>query len=353
MPPSTARGDEQRAAADRGEPVGEAIVGCAVYRDGHRLEGTHTLAEAVQVARRDGGFVWVGLHEPDDAALAGVADQFRLHPLAVEDAVHAHQRPKLEQYGELLFVVLKTVRYCPHEKLTPTSEVIEVGEVMVFLGTGFVVTVRHGSHATLPSLRPRLEQQPELLARGPSAVLHALADMVVDDYIDVAAALQQDIDDLEASVFSARRNPRDVERIYLLKRELLELKRAVMPLAVPLRVLTERPLELVEPTVREYFRDVQDHHTRVQEQVAGYDELLTSILQASLAQLSAAQNEDMRRITAWAAIIAVPTAVAGIYGMNFRYMPELEWRLGYPLAILVMATACALLYRGFKRNGWF
>jgi magnesium transporter len=331
----------------------DPVVGCAVYRDGRRVEGGHDVDAAVDLARRSGGFVWVGLHEPDAAALAEVAQRFDLHPLAVEDAVHAHQRPKLEAYGDgLLFLVLKTVGYCPHDTLTANSDLVDVGEVMVFIGRDFVVTVRHGSHSGLSAVRARLEAQPHLLHNGPSAVLHAVADLVVDHYIEVTAALEEDILVLEASVFSPRRDRSDVERAYLVKREVLQLKRAVTPLAVPLRVLVDRPHPLVHEQVREYLRDVDDHLSRVREQIAGYDELLASILQASFAQLTIAENQDMRKLAAWAAIIAVPTAVAGIYGMNFVHMPELEWRYGYPMVLLVIVTACTLLYRGFKRNGW-
>ncbi len=367
MRPVTPAGIRRLVRADGADPNGapvpphedaqdlasDSVVGCAVYRDGRRVAGTETMSRAVEAVRAEGGFVWIGLREPDQAALAAVASQFGLHPLAVEDALHAHQRPKLEQYGDdQLFVVLKTLRYCPHEVLTATSEVVGTGEVMAFVGRDFVVTVRHGQHSGLSRMRARLEDDPALLAHGPAAVLHALADLVVDDYLQVVDLLEDDVQALESAVFSARRDRRDVERIYLLKRELLEAKRAVAPLAVPLRVLADRPLPLVDEQVRQYFRDVEDHATRAREQLAAYDELLTSILQASLAQLSVAQNEDMRKITAWAAMLAVPTAVAGIYGMNFKHMPELEWRYGYPMVLLFITVACVLLYRGFKRNGW-
>ena len=348
--------DTTRSSHDVSVPVSaevhDGLVDCAVYRDGQRLPGRTSVGEAVDNVRAAGGFVWIGLHEPGESELAGLAERFALHRLPVEDAVKAHQRPKLERYDDQLFAVLKTVRYCPHEHLTETSEIVQTGEVLVFLGADFIITVRHGSHGGLADLRARLEHDPGLLASGPSAVLHAVADLVVDHYVEVADAIREDIDEVEGSVFSARRNRRDVERIYLLKREMLELKRAITPLSAPLRILAERPVSLVDEKVRQYFRDVEDHLSRVREQVEAYDELLTSILQASLAQLSVAENEDMRKITAWAAIIAVPTAIAGIYGMNFEHMPELRWRLGYPLALTIMAAVCTALYRGFKRNGW-
>ena len=250
-----------------------------------------------------------------------------------------------------MFVVLKTVAYVDHDELTASSEIVTTGEVMVFLGQHFVVTVRHGDHGGLAELRRDLEADPERLANGPSVVLHAVADRVVDHYLVVADAVQEDIDEIEISVFSAERT-RDTARIYHLKREVLELKRAITPLHLPLRALAERPIDVVHPAVREYFRDVEDHLHRASDQVLAFDELLTSILQASLAQLSVAENEDMRRITAWAAMIAVPTMIAGIYGMNFVHMPELHWRFGYPLVVIVIALLCLLLYRRFRRSGW-
>ncbi|WP_230424021.1 magnesium/cobalt transporter CorA [Streptomyces radicis] len=335
-------------------PLGNAVVNCAIYRDGVRQHAAIGPDEAIaHVRKRPGGFVWVGLHEPGEEEFSGVAELFGLHPLAVEDAVHAHQRPKLELYDETLFMVLKTVRYVEHDRLTSTSEVVDTGEVMVFVGKDFVVTVRHGGHGSLGPLREQLEAHPEHLAKGPSAVLHAIADQVVDHYLDVAGAVRDDIDEVEASVFADTRGRRaDPGQIYQLKRELLELKRAVAPLDRPLQQLTEAGLPMVDQDIRRYFRDVSDHLTRVSDQVSGYDFLIDSILQANLAQVTVAQNEDMRKITAWAAIIAVPTMVCGVYGMNFQYMPELHWRFGYPLVIGVILTACSLLYRGFRRNGW-
>ncbi|MGW5360370.1 magnesium and cobalt transport protein CorA [Actinopolymorpha pittospori] len=328
-----------------------AVVDWAFYRDGKRQDDVTSYSDAVNRARQGGGFVWIGLFEPSESQLAGIAAEFELHPLAVEDAVTAHQRPKLERYGDSLFAVFKTVRYCPHEELTSTSEVVETGEVMAFVGPAFVVTVRHGDHSALGQVRRQLQENPDHLAHGPSAVLHAVADRVVDDYLTVVDRLQDDIDELEISVFSAR-GARNVERVYQLKRQVLELKRAVAPLAGPLRQLAERPVRLVAPEIREYFRDVEDHLARVREQVAAFDELLTSILQASLAQLTVAENEDMRKISAWVAILAVPTMIAGIYGMNFTHMMGTDWPYGYPTVLIVIAVICAMLHRYFKRNGW-
>ncbi|MEU8485113.1 MULTISPECIES: magnesium and cobalt transport protein CorA [unclassified Streptomyces] len=335
-----------------------AVVDCAVYRDGARVHDSDCLTPAVAIrkARRDGGFAWIGLHEPTESEFAGIAAEFGLHPLAVEDAVHAHQRPKLERYDDTLFTVFKTIHYVEHAELTATSEVVETGEVMCFTGRDFFITVRHGGQGSLRALRHRLQDDPELLAKGPSAVLHAIADHVVDGYLAVADAMQDDIDEVETDVFSqtGKGAPRgtDAGRIYQLKREVLEFKRAVAPLQRPMQLLSERPMRLVDPDIQKYFRDVADHLARVQEQVVGFDELLNSILQANLAQASVAQNEDMRKITSWAAIIAVPTMVCGVYGMNFEHMPELHWRFGYPLVLGVTVGACFAIHRILKRNGW-
>ncbi|WP_282701853.1 magnesium and cobalt transport protein CorA [Streptomyces sp. CC219B] len=342
----------------RDSSMSSAVVDCAVYRDGARVECDRSLSpqEAMRQVRRDGGFVWIGLHEPTEAEFAGIASEFGLHPLAVEDAVQAHQRPKLERYDDSLFTVFKTVHYVEHDELTATSEVVETGEVMCFTGRDFFITVRHGGQGSLRALRHRLQDDPELLAKGPSAVLHAIADHVVDGYIAVADALQDDIDDVETDVFSPGRkgSPRgtDAGRIYQLKREILEFKRAVSPLLRPMQLLSERPMRLIDPDIQKYFRDVADHVARVHEQVIGFDELLNSILQANLAQASVAQNEDMRKITSWAAIIAVPTMVCGVYGMNFDHMPELKWKYGYPLVLGVTVMICLGIHRTLKRNGW-
>ncbi|MFC4499231.1 MULTISPECIES: magnesium and cobalt transport protein CorA [Streptomyces] len=334
-------------------PLGSSVVNCVTYRDGVRAPVGGDLVDTVEQMRKSGhGFVWLGLHEPTNAEFAGIAELFDLHPLAVEDAVEAHQRPKVERYGETLFAVFKTVCYVEHEQLTATSEVVNTGEIMVFVGQDFVITVRHGRHGSLGPLREELESDPRQLDKGPSSVLHAVADHVVDDYLHVIDAVQADIDQVEADVFAENGARADPGRIYQLKRELLELKRAVVPLKRPLADLADRPMRVVEPEIQAYFRDVSDHLLRATEQIAAFDELLNSILQAHLAQVTVSQNEDMRKITAWAAVIAVPTMVCGVYGMNFEHMPELHWKFGYPLILGVISAACLLLYRGFRRNGW-
>ncbi|MEU6382870.1 magnesium and cobalt transport protein CorA [Streptomyces bauhiniae] len=335
-------------------PLGSSVVNCVMYQDGIRVPGSADVVDAVKTVRNTGdGFVWLGLHEPTADEFTDVAELFDLHPLAVEDAVEAHQRPKLERYGDTLFAVLKTVCYVEHEKLTATSEVVNTGEIMVFVGEDFVITVRHGHHGSLGPLREELEARPRQLAKGPSAVLHAVADHVVDEYLNVTDAVQGDVEQVETDVFSEEGARADPGRIYQLKRELLELKRAAVPLVRPVEDLATRPMRVVDPEIQAYFRDVMDHLIRAKDQIAAFDELLNSILQAHLAQVTVAQNEDMRKITAWAAIVAVPTMVCGVYGMNFTYMPEARWHYGYPLIMGITALACVALWRGFRRNGWF
>jgi magnesium transporter len=336
-------------------PPVDSVVEYAAYIEGKKAAASG-IAESVELVRRhnsvsDGpkAFVWVGLHEPEAPEVEWLAEVFGLHPLAVEDAVKAHQRPKVERYGDSLFMVLKTITYLDHDELTATSEIIATGEIMVFLGVDFVVTVRHGEHCPLGEVRERIEDRFELLDRGPAGVLHAISDHVVDRYLQVADLMQLELEEVEATVF-ADVSSRDINRIYQLKREMLELKRAVTPLQAPLAALPQR--RVIPSEMREYFRDVGDHLSRVCEQVDSSNELCSSILQAALARSNALANEDMRKISSWVAILAVPTMIAGIYGMNFDFMPETKQVWGYPAVLAVMITACLLLHRGFRRNGW-
>jgi magnesium transporter len=322
------------------------IVDCGLYVDGARVPGEHDFATAVETARAtSGAFVWVGLHEPTIDEFAELQREFDLHPLAVEDAVHAHQRPKVEVYGENVFVVLKTATYVDHE------EVVELGEVMVFVGDRFVVSVRHGAHGSLVDVRDAIEAEPERLRHGPTAVVHAIVDAVVDRYDDVAAGLDVDIDEVEVQVFSGDGSDH-AERIFKLKREVLDFRRAVQPLIAPLAALAAGKIPVLDPKLAAWFRDVEDHARRSSEHLDTLDSLLDGVLSANLAQVGVRQNEDMRKISAWAAIAAVPTAIAGIYGMNFRNMPELETRYGYYFVLALMALVCWLLYGNFKRRGW-
>jgi magnesium transporter len=329
------------------------IVDCAIYRNGRRTEGPEDFSDALDDARAGGGFVWIGLHEPTEREFSHVSEEFRLHPLAVEDALKAHQRPKLEVYDDSLFLVLKPVVY------EPESDAVSSGELMVFLGDGFVVTVRHGEGAPLAAVRRRLEHEPELLGKGPTAVLYAIADATVDHYLEVAGELQNDLEELETEVFSPDQggSRHTASRIYTFKRQILEFRRASGPLALPLTRLAETgtfggAVPFVNEKARPFFRDVHDHLTRVNESVEGLDRLVSDVLSAHLAQMSVRQNDDMRKISAWAAMAAVPTMIAGVYGMNFEHMPELRWTWSYPAVIVVMAVLEVMLYRLFKGRGW-
>jgi magnesium transporter len=321
------------------------IVDCAVYEGGRRRDGATPVHEAMEACRRPDAFTWIGLYEPTEEEFDSIRREFELHELAVEDAIHAHQRPKLEVYGDMVFIVLKTARY------VDPKEVIKLGEILIFLGDDYIITVRHGEASELHGVRIRLEEQPELLAHGPGAVLHAIVDRVVDDYGPAIAGLGEDIDEIENQVFSGERdNP--AERVYRLKREVLAFTHAAGPLVDPIDRLAKGHYEVIHPEVRTYFRDVNDHLLRAHEQLENFRDLLTSILSANLAQVTVRQNEDVRKISAIVAIVAVPTMIAGIYGMNFEHMPELEWTLGYPLVVAVMGAICFMLYRYFKRVGW-
>jgi magnesium transporter len=329
------------------------IVDCAIYREGHRSEGPEDLSDALDEARSAGGFVWIGLHEPTEKEFELVTKEFGLHPLAVEDALKAHQRPKLEVYDDSLFVVLKPVVY------EPESDTVSTGEVMLFLGDAFVVTVRHGVGSPLKAVRERLEQEPKLLGKGPTSVLYAVADAVVDHYLEVATELATDLEELEAEVFSpdGGGSRHTASRIYGFKRQILEFRRATVPLSMPLTRLAGvgaygGTVPFVNDRARPFFRDVNDHLARVNESVEGLDRLVSDVLSAHLAQMSVRQNDDMRKISAWAAMAAVPTMIAGIYGMNFDHMPELHWVWAYPAVIALMGVLEVLLYRLFKRRGW-
>ncbi|MFL5867737.1 MAG: magnesium/cobalt transporter CorA [Thermoleophilaceae bacterium] len=323
------------------------IVDCAVYEEGRRRDGAMKLHDAYEACREQGAWTWIGLYEPTEEEFDSIRREFALHELAVEDAIKAHQRPKLEVYDDMLFVVLKTARY-----IDPT-EVVQFGEILIFLGGDSLITVRHGEGSDLHDVRLRLEEDPDYLARGPGAALHAIMDKVVDDYGPALSGLEVDVDQIEEQVFSPgpdSGNP--AERIYHLKREVLEFVRATAPLIDPLERLAAGKYAQVHPDVVAYFRDVNDHVLRVHETLEGMRDLLTSVLEANLTQVSVRQNEDMRKISAWVAIAAVPTMIAGIYGMNFKHMPELGWPIGYPLALTLMVSICSTLYWRFRKAGW-
>ena len=321
------------------------IVDCALYRDGHRAEsGTHW-RELRSRADRAGDFVWIGLHEPTEEEISEVADVFGLHPLAVEDAVQAHQRPKLERFGDMVFLVLKTLWY------VDAHDAVETGEIAMFVGEDFVVTVRHGQGNELHSAREELEASRTVISHGPGGVLYAVIDRVVDEYLDVVDELVVDVDEIETSVFSAGRTD-DSSRIYILKRELAEVRRAVLPLREPVARVAAGGVSVVPEKATPFFRDVADHLARAAEPVDSLDSLLSTAFDAYTAQISLQQNDDMRKISAGAALIVVPTLIAGIYGMNFKYMPELDWTFGYPFALVLMTVSAALLWVLFKKSGW-
>lgn len=344
------------------------IVDQAVYRDGKRQPCTDLSDEVARLADVPDGFVWIGLKDPTDEEFDLVRAELALHPLAVEDAVTGNQRAKVEVYDSSLFVVLKPLRY-----IDETSQ-IETGEVMLFVGDHFVVTVRRGEATPLGDVRRRLEMNAEHLSHGPSAVLHAVMDAVVDGYTAIDQEIATDVEQVEEMIFAGkvtaqdenvpgaaghshgqaarRRTGNEARLIYLLKREVLEMRRAVLPLGEGVRRLVSGQVPHIPESSQPFFRDVSDHLLRVCDHLESYDRLLSDVLSAHLTRVSVQQNDDMRRISAWVAIVAVPTMIAGIYGMNFTRMPELSWAYGYPMAIGLMVVACSLLYRAFKRSGW-
>lgn len=337
-------------------PVARAMVDCGIYADGRRLPGKYTYAAALQKVgevqqQGEPAFVWIGLHEPDHHQMQAVADVFGLHPLAVEDAVHAHQRPKLARYDQTLFLVLKTVNYVEHDSMASAREIVETGEIMIFVGPDFVLTVRHGEHTGLAGVRNQMDSAPGRLRLGPFAVMHAIADHVVGTYLHVTDLIETDIDAMEEEAFSPRSRT-DIESIYLLKREAIELRRAIGPLTLALQRLTTEHNDLISTEMRRYMRDLLDHNNQAADRINSFDEMLSSLVQAALGKVAMQQNVDMRKISAWVAMAAVPTMVAGIYGMNFDHMPELHWMWSYPVVLSLMLIICVGLYFTFRRNHW-
>jgi len=320
------------------------IVDCAVYEHGRRVAGDLTVEEAGKAARDGDGLVWLDVYEPAVDEFERIAREFGLHELAVEDAVKAQQRPKVERFGDTLLVVVKTVTHAD------SGAALEIGELLVFVNPRFVITVRHGA-GELSGVRERVEARPEMLAHGTGVVLYAILDHVVDGYGEVGQTIDGEIQGVEREIFSSQRtNP--AEQLYRLEREVLDLYRAVAPLSEAIDEISEGGLDAVPDELDEYFRDVRDHLKRITGRTVAFRELLSSALQANLTQISVRQNEDMRKISAWVAIAVVPTMVAGIYGMNFDHMPELHWRYGYPAVLLFIALICATLYWRFRRSGW-
>jgi magnesium transporter len=323
----------------------KGVVNCAAYCDGRRVADVQ-IAEVSRVLKEPDRFIWIGLHEPEEDVLRAVQHEFGLHDLAIEDAHRAHQRPKLERYGDSLFVVLRTAR------VDQEHHHIDFGETHIFVGPQYIVTVRHGPSLTYAQLRSHCEANRRLLRQGVGFVLYALMDFVVDQYFPLIDALEGELEKLEDEIFGETFSRATTTRIYNLKRNLLAVKRAVSPLVDICNRLTRFDLELIPEETRPYFRDVYDHVVRINEMVDTLRELLTTALEANLSMISVSQNESMKKLAGWAAIIAVPTMIAGVYGMNFETMPELRWGFGYPLVMGLMVAACGLLYRHFKRTGW-
>ena len=341
-------------------PPTSRIVDSAIYIDGQRVATMNSITETVaQIGQHPDGVTWIGFYRPTDVEVHTLAEQFGLHPLAVEDAIHAHQRPKLERYDDTLFVVLRPARY------RDDLEEVEFGEVHLFTGTNFVITVRHSEAPEFSSVRRRLEAQPDLLKKGPEAVLYAVMDKVVDGYYPVVAGLGNDIDEIEIEVFSGA--PEVSRRIYELSREVADFHRATRPLAQVIADLSSGfDKYSVDDELQRYLRDVDDHLTQITERIEEYRTALRDMLTVNatlvaqrqndemrrLTETSNAQNEEVKRISAWAAILFAPTLIGTIYGMNFTHMPELDWQFGYPVAVGLMALTCGTLYSVFKRRDW-
>jgi magnesium transporter len=321
----------------------DMVVNCAAYADGCRVQNL-TIDQISEALKVPGQFVWVGLYEPDEPLLRRIQAEFGLHDLAVEDALLAHQRPKLEEYGEAVFIALRTAQLVDGR--------IALGETDIFVGTRYVVSVRHGSSLPYTDVRMRCEVTPHLLRKGPGFVLYALMDFIVDHFFPIVGALEERLDDLEEQIFGGEPTRAAIESIYELKRDLLLLKRAVSPLIDICNRLTRFDTAMIPDDTRPYFRDVYDHVIRINETVDTLREMVTSALEAKLSLISVAQNEVTKKLAAWAAILAVPTMIAGIYGMNFEFMPELHWRYGYAAVMGAMVGLCSLLYWRFKRAGW-
>jgi magnesium transporter len=319
------------------------VVNCVAYAEGRRLRDL-AVEEISGVLAEAGTFVWLGLHEPDEELMRQVQAQFSLHDLAVEDAHSAHQRPKLETYGDSLFLVLHTAQM-PEGK-------IQFGETHIFVSPRYVVSVRHGPSLSYAAVRARCETSPQLLCKGPGFVLYALMDFVVDNYVPVAQAFEEELDRLEERLFKGNYTGEGAERIYELKQDLMALRRAVAPLAEICTALNRFDVSLIPEDTRLYFRDVYDHALRINEATEIMRDTLATALQVSLSLASVRQNEVTKKLAGWAALLAIPTMVSGIYGMNFQHMPELQWKYGYAAVMGAVALACAVLYRALRRSGW-
>jgi magnesium transporter len=322
----------------------EAVINCAAYSKGRRVSNIQ-INEVAEVLKQSGRFVWVGMHEPSEELLSQVQQEFGLHDLAIEDAHRAHQRPKIELYDDSLFIVLRTAQINKERR-------IDFGETHFFLGENFIVSIRHGSSLAYTEVRNRCEKAPDLLQKGPGFALYALMDSIVDQYFPVIESLESELESVEEKIFGEKPSRETTEQIYQLKRELLEVKRAVTPLIDICNKLMRFDLTLVPEDTRPYFRDVYDHSLRINEMVDNARELLGGALEANFSMISISQSDVSKKFAGWAAILALPTMVAGIYGMNFKWIPELSWHWGYPFVLGLTFLACLILFFLFKRSGW-
>jgi magnesium transporter len=329
-------------------PVPGSVIASVAYSNGRRV-GDVALDDISDVVERPDTFVWIGLFEPNEPLLRKAQEEFGLHDLAIEDALTAHQRPKIERYEDSLFVVLRTAQI--EQPTQPCT--IQYGEVHVFLGRNFIVTVRHGYATSFSIVRTRAESTPELLNQGPAFVLYAIMDFIVDQYFPIVDALGEELETLEQRVFTEPFSRKTTTQIYQLKRDMIALKRVVAPvIEMSGRLLRFEDEDLIPLQTRPYFRDVHDHALRINEMIDSVRDLLGTALEAHLSLISVSQNEDTRRLAAWAAIFAVPTAIAGVYGMNFDFMPELRWGYGYPVVMVGIISVCTWLYVKFKQAHW-
>jgi magnesium transporter len=322
-----------------------AVINCAAYADGIRMANVK-LTDISKLLQQEEKFVWIGLHEPDEDLLAEAQEQFGLHDLAIEDAHRAHQRPKMESYGDSLFIVLRTA-----QMLEGKPQVV-FGETHFFVGSNFMVTVRHGSTISYGEVRARCESTPQLLNKGPSFALYAVMDSIVDQYFPIIQSLTEELERLEGDVFEGKSNRETLTQIYMLKRELLEVKHAISPLIDICNRLSRFDAKLIQEETKPYFRDIYDHAIRINDMIDSTRELLTSVLEINLSLISISQNDVSKKFAGWAALLGVPTMVAGIYGMNFNNIPELNWRYGYPIILCLTVGVCMLLYRHFRQSGW-
>ena len=323
----------------------EGVVNCAAYSEGCRIATIPVEAISDHLLEPN-RFVWIGLHDPSGNILKQIQEEFQLHELAIEDALRAHQRPKLETYGETLFIVVRTVQ------MNYESHKLDFGETHFFVGKNFIVSIRHGYSRAYSEVRARCESTPQLLRKGPGFALYAVMDSIVDGYFPVIDELGQELEVLEERIFSEKPSREMTKQMYDLKRQLVEVKRAVSPLIDVCTRLMRFDLEVIPEDTRPYFRDVYDHVIRINEMVDSTREILATALEANFSLVSISQNEIQKRFAGWAAILAVPTMIAGIYGMNFKFMPELDWQYGYPVILSIIVIVCGLIYSAFKRAGW-